>query len=67
MTRIDALYLSMTVFTTAGFGDITAVTQAARIVTTVQMFGGLLLVGVAARVVVMAMKAGLRRRDSGGG
>jgi hypothetical protein len=31
MTRTDALYFTVTVFSTVGFGDITAVTEAARL------------------------------------
>src|SRR6185312_9393135 len=37
MTRTNALYFTVTVFATVGFGDITATTQAARLVVTVQM------------------------------
>ena len=64
LTRTDALYLAVTVLSTVGFGDITARTDTARIMTMIQMTGGILLVGVAARVVVSAVDTGLRRRDS---
>ena len=37
ITRTDALYFSVTVFTTVGFGDISAKTETARIVMTIQM------------------------------
>ena len=62
LTRLDALYFTVTVFATVGFGDITARTEAARIVTTVQMVADVILVGVAARVVLGAVRVGLRRR-----
>ncbi|WP_369244523.1 potassium channel family protein [Streptomyces sp. R41] len=66
LTRTDALYFTLTTFTTVGFGDITALSQTGRVVTMLQMTGGLLLVGVAARVLAGAIRAGLRRqgRDS---
>ncbi|MFD9124393.1 potassium channel family protein [Kitasatospora sp. NPDC059571] len=62
MTRTDALYFTVTVFSTVGFGDITARSETARIVTTCQMIGDLLLLGVAARVLVTAVQEGLRRQ-----
>jgi len=63
LTRLDAAYFSMTIFATVGFGDITAESQAARAVTTVQMLGGLVLVGVVARVVFGAIQVNLNRRE----
>jgi hypothetical protein len=63
LSRLDALYFSLTVFATVGFGDITAVSAAARVATSLQMVGGLVLVGVIARVVVGAMQEGVRRRE----
>lgn len=62
MNRTDALYFALTVFSTVGFGDITARSQAGRVMVMLQMAGGLLLVGVAARVLAGAVQAGLRRR-----
>ncbi|MGW1029327.1 potassium channel family protein [Streptomyces sp. NPDC002577] len=62
LTRTDALYFTLTVFSTVGFGDIAARTQTARVLTMLQMTGNLLLVGVAARIVVSAVRAGLRQR-----
>ena len=37
LTRTDALYFTVTVFSTVGFGDIAAKSEAARIVLIVQM------------------------------
>lgn len=62
LNRTDALYFALTVLSTVGFGDITARTDTARIMTMIQMTGGILLVGVAARVVVSAVNTGLRRQ-----
>lgn len=66
MTRTDALYFTLTVFTTVGFGDIAPRSEAARIVTMVQMLGNLILIGVAARVVVGAVQVGIQRRTAAG-
>ncbi|WP_405672981.1 potassium channel family protein [Streptomyces canus] len=65
LTRTDALYFALTTFSTVGFGDITARSQAGRVLTMVQMAGGLLLVGVAARVLAGAVQTGLRRQHRG--
>jgi voltage-gated potassium channel len=62
LTRTDALYFVITVFATVGFGDITPVSETARVVTTVQMLGDLILVGVIARVLLGAVQVGLRRQ-----
>jgi len=62
MTRLDSLYFTVTVFSTVGFGDITAVSEAARAVTIVQMMSGLILVGVIARLVVGAVHINWDRR-----
>jgi voltage-gated potassium channel len=61
LTRMDALYYTVTVFATVGFGDITSVSQTARTVTTLQMMAGLTLVGVIARVVVGAVQINWQR------
>jgi voltage-gated potassium channel len=52
MTRFDALYFTMSTFATVGFGDITAISVPARFATLVQMIGGLVLIGVVARVLI---------------
>ena len=65
LDRTDALYFAVTVFATVGFGDITAVTQGARVLVTIQMIGDLLLIGVVAHVILGAVRSGLRRQESG--
>jgi voltage-gated potassium channel len=62
LSRVDALYFTITVFSTVGFGDIVPVSDAARVATMVQMVGGLLVVGLVLRVMVGAVKAGRERR-----
>jgi hypothetical protein len=60
MTRTNALYFTVTVFATVGFGDITAKTEAARLLVTGQMILDLIVLGVGAKVIVGAIT---RRRQ----
>ncbi|WND17200.1 potassium channel family protein [Streptomyces violaceus] len=62
LTKTDSLYFTLTTFATVGYGDIVARSQTGRVLTMLQMAGGLLLVGVAARILAGAVQAGLRRR-----
>jgi hypothetical protein len=62
LSRTDALYFTITVFSAVGFGDITPRTDLARVATMVQMLGDLLVVGVVLHLMVGAVKAGLNRR-----
>ena len=62
LSRTDALYFTITVFATVGFGDIAPVTDAARITTMVQMVGDLLVVGLVLRLMLGAVKQGRQRR-----
>ncbi|NTW39066.1 MAG: two pore domain potassium channel family protein [Cellulomonadaceae bacterium] len=47
VTKVDALYFSLTTLATVGYGDITATGQAARVVVIVQMLFNLLIVTTA--------------------
>lgn len=62
LSRIDSMYFSATVFTTVGFGDITARGEAARVVVTFQMMLDLVILGLVARLVINAIKIGQQRR-----
>jgi voltage-gated potassium channel len=55
LTHTDALYFTVTVFSTVGFGDITAKSEAARLVVTSQMIADLLIIGLGLRVIVGAV------------
>jgi voltage-gated potassium channel len=62
LTRTDALYFTVTVFTTVGFGDITAKSETARIVVIVQMLADLAVLGAGVRVLLGAVQRSRERR-----
>ena len=62
MTHTNSLYFTVTVFATVGFGDITATTNAARLLVTLQMVADLIVIGLGARVILGAVKRGQQRR-----
>ena len=62
--RLSALYFTVTVLSTVGFGDIAARTDTARAIVTVQMMLDLVLIGVVVKVVIGASRIGTERRDS---
>jgi voltage-gated potassium channel len=64
LTRTDALYFTVTVFATVGFGDIAPVTEPARVAVTVQMVTNLLVLGVLLRAVTRAVQIGRARRGT---
>jgi len=64
LTRIDALYFTLTVFATVGFGDIAAVTQPARAVVTVMIVGNLVMLAVGVKLLTQAVKWGRALKDT---
>jgi hypothetical protein len=62
MSRTDALYFTVTVFATVGFGDISPVSTGARVVVTIQMIADLLLLGLVLRAVLDAVERGKARQ-----
>ncbi len=64
LSRTDAMYFSSTVFTTIGFGDITAKSEAAHLVVTAQMWLDLVFLGLVLRVVTQAIKHSQQHRSS---
>jgi hypothetical protein len=64
LSRLDSLYFTVTVFSTVGFGDIAPRSDPARVVTMVQMFGGLVYVGLVVKVLLAAVQVGVRRRST---
>ncbi|MER6316681.1 potassium channel family protein [Streptomyces sp. NPDC001581] len=65
LDRTDAMYFTVTVFATVGFGDIVPVTETGRVLTTLQMVADLVLVGVIAKALFGAVELGIRRRGAG--
>lgn len=61
MTRTDALYFSVTVFSTVGFGDIAPRSEVARVVLIFQMLGDLVFLAVGARILLGAVRRGQQR------
>ena len=66
LTRTDALYFTVTVVATVGFGDIVATTQGARVLVMGQMVAGIVIIGLGARIIVDAVKRGQQRRPAPG-
>ena len=64
LTRTDALYFAVTVFSTVGFGDITPKSEAARVLLIVQMLGDIALLGAGVRVLLGAVRRGQQRQDT---
>jgi voltage-gated potassium channel len=63
LNHTDALYFTVTVFATVGFGDITATANVARLVVTGQMIIDLIILGLGARVILGAVSRGRQRRE----
>ncbi|WP_159771362.1 potassium channel family protein [Streptomyces sp. HM190] len=65
--RTNALYFTVTVFATVGFGDIVPVTETARILTMIQMLADVVLVGMVARILLGAVRVAEEARAAGSG
>jgi len=66
LTRTDALYFTVTVFSTVGFGDITAKSETARVVLIVQMLADLAVLGAGVQVLLVAVRRGQQRSTGTG-
>lgn len=64
VTKIDALYFTIVVATTVGFGDITPLSQTARLLTTMQLLGTLAFLGGAIRIFGWAARRRLAEKQS---
>ena len=64
LTRTDSLYFTVTVFSTVGFGDITAKSESARLVVTAQILADLVFIGVVIKIVLDAVQRGRERQRS---
>jgi voltage-gated potassium channel len=63
LSHTDALYFTVTVFSTVGFGDITPKAELARLVVTGQMIADVVILGLAIKVIVGAVRS--RRSGTG--
>jgi voltage-gated potassium channel len=64
LSRTDALYLTVTIFATVGFGDISAVSQGARVAVMLQMLLDLVILGVGINAFVTAARVGRKRQSA---
>jgi hypothetical protein len=64
LTRSDALYFTITVFATVGFGDIVATTEPARLLVTGQMIINLVVLGLGVRVILSAVDRGRQKKPA---
>jgi hypothetical protein len=61
LTRVSALYFTVTVFSTVGFGDITPVSDPARVAVMIQMLCDLVFLAVVIRLILEAARGSLGR------
>jgi hypothetical protein len=66
LERVDAMYFTVSTVATVGFGDITPTSPGARLVVTFQMLFDLALLAGLVRLVVLATRTGLRRKEAEG-
>ena len=67
LSRTDSLYFTVTTFSTVGYGDITAASQAARLLVTVQMVLDLLALGLGIKVFIGAVQLARQGRPAPAG
>ena len=56
LTKSGSLYFTITVLSTVGFGDITPVTDAARLIVSVQMICDLVVIGIIVKLITGVAK-----------
>jgi len=61
LSKTDSLYFTITVFSTVGFGDITAKTEVARILVSIQMMFDLAVFGLVAKLIFGAVEVALKK------
>ena len=66
LDNTTALYFTVTVFATVGFGDIVAATNGMKLLVTVQMLVNLVVLGLVIRLLTSAARRGVARRNEGG-
>jgi voltage-gated potassium channel Kch len=58
LSRSDALYFTVTIFSTVGFGDISAQQETARLIVVTQMLLDLVILGLGIQVILGAVRRG---------
>jgi heme/copper-type cytochrome/quinol oxidase subunit 2 len=64
LSKTDALYFTVTVFSTVGFGDITPTATATRVMVMIQMVADLIVIGLVVHVMLGAVKVRIQQRRS---
>jgi voltage-gated potassium channel len=65
VNKVAGIYFTMTILTTVGFGDISAVSDTARVMVTLQMVLGVILIGTAVKALAFsATRAVAERTDT---
>ena len=64
MNKVGAMYFTVSVLSTVGFGDITAKTDLARSVVTGQMILNLVVLGLVIRLLTTAVAVGVQRQSA---
>jgi voltage-gated potassium channel len=65
LDNTTALYFTVTVFATVGFGDIVATTNSMKLLVTAQMLLNLVVIGLVIRLLTSAAQRGVARRNEG--
>ena len=65
LSRSDAIYFTVTLFSTVGFGDITPQQETARLLVTSQMLLDLVILGLGLQAILGAVKRGRASSDDG--
>ena len=61
LSRTDALYFTVTIFSTVGFGDISARAESTRLLVSAQMMLDLIVLGLGVRIILGAVQKGRER------
>ncbi|MGB7979164.1 MAG: ion channel [Candidatus Nanopelagicales bacterium] len=64
MDKVAGIYLTTTVLTTVGFGDIAPVSDTARLMVTVQTILGMVLIGTAFRALGFSARRAVNARTT---
>jgi hypothetical protein len=66
LTKSGALYFTVTILSTVGFGDITPVTDSARLIVSVHMICDLVVMGILVKLITGVAKRARAQRTSEG-